>query len=346
MANQSETKLNPRAVVSPISSSVDAFHQRDAQATIPNLKKPPDALSDVENETLDEIYILGQPPLEEYLYYIRKRVIDGDKKVALNDWRLANEYYRSLEKTEAGIADEIEVLDLDPELVPLAEEQITNPRYRNTFDDLPGQYAMVELDRLVVSQFHVTRQHTDMQQARLGPAPSAEAVFRFCQPPAASQAPVRARRIGSQRYIFSSESTDFRPHDPVLLRPDQVSDYESFGHVSNIVGLVVGFGSNFFSAIRYGDRLILHNGYHRAYALRALGVTHAPCIVKEAADRDELEVAAGRSVAANSGSYFDSKRPPVLKDFFDPRIFKIHRIRKTVSMIEIEFEIREYSVDV
>ncbi len=346
MTSRAETKSNHHATVRPISAGVDAFTQRDAQPSTQSESAPADALTNVEEKFLDEIYLLGQPPLEEYLRYVRKRVVDGDSKAALKEWRQANEYYRALKESEAGIADEIEVLDLDPSLAPLVEEQLDDPRYRNTFDDLPGHYAMVELDRLVISQFHVTRQFTDKQQARLGPAPDAEAVFRFCQPPAASQAPVKVRRIGSQRYIFSSESTDFRPHDPVLLRPDQISDYETFGHVSNIVGLVVGFGSNYLSAIRYDSRLVLHNGYHRAYALRALGITHAPCIVKTAADADELEIAAGRSVADHSDSYFQSRRPPILKDFFDPRLSKVHRIRNTVSMIEVEFEIREYAVEV
>lgn len=158
-------------------------------------------------------------------------------------------------------------------------------------------------------------------------------------------APVKVRRIGSQRYIFSSESTDFRPHTPVLFRPDQLHSHESYGPVSHVVGLIVGFGPNYLSAIRHKGRLVLHNGYHRAYALRDAGVTHAPCIVKTAADADELEIAAGRSVRKNKQLYFESKRPPIFKDFFDPSIAKSHRIRRTLTMIEIEFEIREYTVE-
>ena len=88
--------------------------------------------------------------------------------------------------------------------------------------------------------------------------------------------------------------------------------------MSAIVGLPVGFGSNFFTAIRHEDRVLLHNGYHRAYAMRALGITHAPCIIQTVTRRDELEVAAKEQVADNPGFYFGTARPPLLKDFFDP----------------------------
>ena len=30
---------------------------------------------------------------------------------------------------------------------------------------------------------------------------------------------------------------------------------------------------------------------------------------------------------------------------FDPKIFKVHRVRKMVRMIEVEFDIREYAVE-
>ena len=89
---------------------------------------------------------------------------------------------------------------------------------------------------------------------------------------------------------------------------------------------------------------MLHNGYHRAYAMRALGITHAPCIIRTVRRRDELEIGAARKVVADPDFYFASARPPLLKDFFDPKIRKVHQIYKTVKMIEVEFEVREYYV--
>ena len=304
-------------------------------------------LPDAPAETLDEIRLLGQPPLLRHLAFVHDDVVNGAamSRAELSDeWRRANDYYYDLEGSEGGIADEIEVLDLDPSLYPLVAEIENDPRYRYTFDTFPTEIAMVELDRLVIYQTHVTRQFTDELQARLGPAPTPEALFRFCQPAETPKAPVEIREVGSRRYVFSSVSTDFRQHEPVLLRPDQVQGHKTFGPLSGMVGLGVGFGSNFLTAIRADNRLLLHNGYHRAYALRALGITHAPCIIQTITRRDELEVAAKSTVADDPKFYFATPRPPLLKDFFDPEIYRVFQVYKTLKMIEVTFEVRNFEV--
>ncbi len=132
----------------------------------------------------------------------------------------------------------------------------------------------------------------------------------------------------------------------MLLRPDQIRDHETPNPISGVVALAVGFGSNFLTAIRQGEdgRVLLHNGYHRAYALRALGITHAPCIIQTVTTPDELGIAVTAKVAQDPDFYFASARPPLLKDFFDPKIRMVHRIYKTLKMIEIEFEVREHYV--
>lgn len=336
--------LPARLRIDALESLVESLPARSApvaDASALNLLRPDPG------GTLDEIRLLGQPSLNKYLRYVEESVVDGaafDRRALVDEWRQANAYYQALEETELGIADEIEVRDLDPALAPLAAEVAADPRYRHAFDTLPTAFAMVELDKLALFQIWVTRQFTDRLQARLGPAPDPATLFRFCQPPAVTEAPVKIRQVGSNRYVFMSESTDFRPHRSILLRPDQVRDHETCGPVSGIAGFVVGFGSNFLTAIRQGEdgRVLLHNGYHRAYALRAQGVTHAPCVVQTVRSRDELQVVASEKVVADPDFYFASARPPLLKDFFDPKIRKVHRVHRTVKIIEVAFEVREY----
>lgn len=294
-----------------------------------------------------EIWLLGQPPLARYLQFVAEDVIDGehaDRAALTNEWRAANDYYQELERSEAGLANQVEHRELDASQEPLAVELQRHPRYRQAFDILPTHVAMVELDRLIVYQKHVSGDFVDSLKNRLGPDPDARALFTFCLPLEPPAAPVQVRQVGSRRYVFRSESSDFRFHESVLLRPDQINGHESCAAIAGIVGLIVGFGSNFLNVIRVGKRLLLNNGYHRACALRALGVTHAPCIVQTATRTDELAVTVKGDVAEHAEFYFESARPPLLKDFFDSRIRKVLPVHRTLRQIEVSFEVKDFLV--
>lgn len=297
----------------------------------------------------EELWLLGQAPLQKYLDFAHDMGIEPSARqrpLLIDEWRAASAYYEQLEVSEAGLADRLGCYPLDAALEPLAAEVRASSRYTQTFDSLPTTIAMVELARLVVCQNHVTRSFVDRLKTRLGGRPTAEALFRFCLPLENQPPPVRIREVGKKRFVFSSESTDFRFHEALLLRPDQLAGYASFGPVAGAIGLVVGFSCNFLNAVCDEDsqRLLLHNGYHRACALLELGITHAPCVVQTVTCRDELDLVAKPIVANDPGHFFNSPRPALLKDFADPRIRKLLKIKRVARMIEVSFEVRDYSV--
>jgi hypothetical protein len=233
---------------------------------------------------------------------------------------------------------------LDPALAGLAAEVQAHPHFRRNFDTLPTEFRMVELDRLIVDQMHVTYNHVTAVAARLGPEPDAHAVFGLCFPLDEPAAPVQVQQLGSHRWVLRSPSMDLRFHEARLLAPAQLGGYEAYGAIAGIVGLVVGFGCNFLTAVRVGRRHLLVNGYHRAVALRALGLTHAPCIVQTATCADELELAARSRVAERAEFYFESARPPLLRDFFDPKLRRLLPLRPRTRHIELSFEVRDHLV--
>lgn len=295
----------------------------------------------------EEICLLGQPPLEHYLDFVRHTVIGGadiNRTLLADEWRAANDHYYELEQSEAGIADSIDCHELNPGLEPLVEEVKGDPRFRETFDTLPTSFGMVELDKLVVFQTRVTRPFVTSLAARVENGLDSEALFRFCMPLGHRDVPVRIRRISSRRYIISSESNDLRFHEAVFLRPGQIRGYETFGSIAGVLGLVVGFGSSFLNVIRSDARIVLNNGYHRACALRAAGVTHAPCVIQTVTRRDELQVAGNDDLNEDPAFYFKAARPPLLKDFFNPRIRKVLPTYRMLRMIELTFEVQDFAV--
>jgi hypothetical protein len=297
-----------------------------------------------------EMWLLGQAPLRKYLDFVAD-IGHGPKIVnrtpLVQEWSAAAAWYEELAQREPGIADKLDCRALDPALAPLGDEVLSSARFTRSFNHVPSRLAMVELGRLVVCQNHVTRSFVDRLKEGVGPAPDPLALFRLCLPTHDSQAPVQIRELGARRYEFRSDSTDFRFHEPVLLKPQQLADYVSFGSIAAALGLVVGYSSNFLTAVCDDDsgRLVLHNGYHRAVALMELGITHAPCVVQTVTSHDELDLVAKPIVANDPGYFFNAPRPPILRDFADPKLRKIFPIRKVSRVIEVAFEVRDYMTE-
>lgn len=294
-----------------------------------------------------EMWLLGQPSLEDYLDYVRRAVVGGSempRRPLVDAWRAANDIYADLEQDEAGLADEIECHALPPEMEGLAEALAGTDPFRRTFDRMPTSFGMVELDKLILSQRRVTKPFAEQLAASLAQRPDAAGLFRFCQPLERTDPPVRVRRLDHDRLLFTSASNDLRFHESILLRPEQLSGYAAFGPLQNILGLVVGYGSNFLSVIRSENRMVLHNGYHRAVALRMAGITHAPCIIQDVTRRDELDLSAASTVSSDPAFYFRAARPPMLMDFFDPRLCALLPTRRSERHIELSFEVKDYTV--
>jgi hypothetical protein len=287
-----------------------------------------------------EAWLLGQPALQDYIDHVRKNVVGGGeiaKSALIDEWRVANDHYYDLETSEAGLPDTVGIRDLGADLQPLAEALKASVPFKNSFDDVPSRVAFVELDKLIVAQPNIDLDHIDRLIANIGATPDPETLFK--PSPA-----VKMRRAGSKRFLFWSDCHDFRFHEATVLSPTQITDYESFGPLAAILGLGVGFGSNFLAAIESDKRLLLHNGHHRAYALRRLGITHAPCILQTVTRLDELNIIAPSNVIRSPGYYFKAKRPPLLKDFFDPKLGKALNVSKTVRVVEISFETKEFDI--
>jgi len=121
-----------------------------------------------QQEQRHEVWLLGQPPLGGFLKFVRDKVIDGKDilpRQLADEWRQASDYYYELEETEAGVADQIGVRDLNPAMIPLAERVQDDKRFQRAFDTLPTSFGMVELDRLIAFQLQVTREFVDSLKA-------------------------------------------------------------------------------------------------------------------------------------------------------------------------------------
>jgi hypothetical protein len=124
------------------------------------------------------------------------------------------------------------------------------------------------------------------------------------------------------------------------LEPHQISNFPTSGPVAGMVGVVIGFSTPYVNVVRFQDRLVLNNGFHRLYALHEFGVTHAPCAILKLTHREELSLVAGADLQQEPDAYFESPRPPLLRDYFDPKLYRITWLPPKSRHVQVHFSIR------
>ncbi len=297
---------------------------------------------------VDELQLLGIPTLTHYVERVRRRALDGeafDAAGLIDAWRAAVQRFEALETDEAGLADDVPVDDLKPGVKPLSERLLANVPFQKTFDTLPIALGMVELDRLVVCQHRIVAAHAQELGAALGGDLDDESLFKLCLPLEARPLPlIEASEAGHGCFVFRSELPDFRAHGPVLLGPEALQTLPNSGVLAGGVGLMVGFGSSWLNIVRFRGRMVLNNGYHRAYALRSLGVTHVPCVIQAVAHADELPFAGDASLSDDYATLFEAPRPPLFKDFFDPQLTLTLRLRRVMRQIQVRVSVETIRV--
>ena len=306
----------------------------------------------------DCLYLVGHTPLDQYLDFMESDaagVSRADRAQLAADWRAADDRRRALEDAERRWLDhpplhaepDRRIQPLPPEMESLAPALADHPVFRRAFATVPARVALVELDALVVYQRTINLEHVRRLRARLGDAPSPRRVFDFCLPTVrapSEAAPFRLRRIGDDEFVFTCDSTDLRFLEAVTFEPAELSGYQPPGPVAGVVGLVVGFGSNFLNVISAENRLVLNNGNHRAHTLRQLGITHAPCVVQDVTRRDELKIVGGGRLRRDPDNYLKAVRPPMLKDFTDEGLSRKVRLVKKTRQVRLRWEVEEESI--
>jgi hypothetical protein len=293
------------------------------------------------------LLLVGHTPLRSFVRLVKARDINGltlDDAVLTQEWMAAKRHIRDLETTQPGVADVSTLNSLPESVSEAAEAELRDPRVQRSFRFLPCSWAMVELDRLIPWQSYVDLTFVGELRATLPAAATLAELIRFSMGKTREPPPINVMQKSGNKFVIVSRSSDLRVTDTAWLAPEQVQEHQALGHTAGVIGVFLGYSNNVMYAVRARNRLLLANGTHRAYALRAHGVTHAPCVVQHVANEDEMDL-----VAAPSGTshpfdwYFKAPRPPLLKDFFDERFGKVVSALPDTHSLEVELTF-QYSV--
>jgi hypothetical protein len=292
--------------------------------------------------TDDHIFLTGRPPMTEYLSFVLANTAKGnqaDRAGLAQAWRAANDHLKALEAEEVGWADETPVLPVPEHLHELADAALQDPSLQQSYALLPVAIQMVELDRLVVYQKAINLGQVARIKSRLGTGPSDEDVFRVCFPLDRSFDPPWGAQQGANGWTFVSPSNDFRVLGVNAVHPSQVMGDHVQGSPVAVMTIAVGYGINLLAAARIEGRLILTNGSHRAYALRDAGITHVPCLVQELTRREELDLLGVEELTTSPDSYLTAPRPPLLKDYFDPKLLTTGEVQRKDRHVQIAISV-------
>jgi len=335
IGTQQRERKKKNMALAPLRKESDTAAAPEMTTHVPE----PVAAQDPQPDSSENLYLIGRPTLKQFLRFVKDNAIHPPSSGDLvEEWHAANKIVRELEKEEAGLADNPSLAPVDPEDTLLLEF-LQVPLVRHSFNTVPTEVAYVDLDRMVVYQHHIDLTHVEQLKRKLGPAPSEEEVFRACLPCAPSLPPVKWTRSHRDTFVFMSPSDDMRFLGAMQMEAENIKDYPHPGNLAGVIGLAVGFGSNFLNAIYTENRLILNNGSHRAYALRDLGVTRVPCIVQHISSRDELSVLACTAVTDAPNFFLQDPRPMMLKDYFDPRLRKVMSVYRRLRQVTVKFDV-------
>lgn len=287
--------------------------------------------------------LLGPQPLQNLLDQVAAlglgRPAIGREALSLR-WRQAAAICERLAVTEAGAADGAEILPLPKAMAGHLARLVELPGVRHTFDTVPVAFGMVELDKLVISQYSMTQAVVDRIIADHPLPLSPRRLAELCLPLKPPSARFRLAEQSGHAFSFVADAHDMRFLDAQVLDPVDVRQEGVMGHPQAVVALSVGFSANLLNGVRYNGRVAINNGHHRALALRRMGFTHAPCLIQPCASMDDLGQAATRELCDNHELYFQAPRPPLLRDFDHPKLtltLKAPRLQRVVTLrVEVE----------
>lgn len=194
---------------------------------------------------------------------------------------------------------------------------------------------MIELAPLLAYQFTVDKGRSSHHCSGLSVPPTLDEIFGLCLP---TNPPADDMHVGvfPNSMFVKAKSLNLRALIQGFFPGNPFNIAEC-----NTAGVLVGVSAPLMHVTRLAGRAFLHNGYHRAVGLLAAGVTHAPAIVRDAAD------AADAGIRGDGGTIgwgvLQSANPPTLAHFANGGAYdvQLRLFSRFVSVTWAEYAVPE-----
>ena len=293
-----------------------------------------------------------------YLYlhaaFTKKHVSDIIKNKCIEDeyanrsqifqeWNHATESLRKIEKEEEGAADNCEISDINSGLIEAIK---LNPTITNSFSGQVLDFSMVELDNIIATQREILLDYVDQLTKKIPKNPSEDDLLKFCLIPEKQVPKPKPTRKSSNSWYFSTPSHDFRFLGGYLkneFTKDDIEFTKVGGVPTHAIMLFVGYGAGCMTATSVNGRVILTNGFHRAYALRKKGIKKIPLLLKKIgnADLDFPDEIHG----LKKDYLLKYPRPIMIKDFFNDDLVRVFKRKQMTTVLNVKWSSDKVSID-
>lgn len=292
------------------------------------------------NQFKASLFLYGALPQSTITNIVRAQCIPEETEripEIISGWRRSVNRFREIESLEQGIADNNQPKKITSH--PKLQEIQNDALFRNSFSVYPSDFKIVDIDKLVATQRHVSLPYIDELVKRIPADPSIDDLIDICISPNQSVPSPKIYQNAENLLTFSSPSVDFRFLGGFTkkLTPDDISYCLGGGLPVEAVILFVGYGSGSINVLRANNRLILNNGFHRVYTLRKMGIKKIPVVVQNIGNPD-LEMA--HAILGLSKDYLlKHPRPVLVKDFFTEELTTVLRMKNTIRSVRVQWGI-------
>lgn len=311
----------------------------------------PDQIHELPSGCAEVLHHIGASRLAEFLEFARQHTptgmtgckSDSYEMDMAEAWRDAAEVYEALGSTEAYAEAAPAIFPLTPEIAEHCKKLLTKPHVQKDFDLVPIALGMVPLAHLISPQQRINLQSLPMPapptDLRHLPVIPDRTLADVCLPLEAPPHNIEVLQEDEHGVTFIADNHDIRFLRATLARGADAMGSAGRGHVQHVLSLPVGFSSNVLNVIRFQNRLILNNGYHRAYSLMRLGVTHVPAIVQVCRHWEDVSLVGSSEVSENAAIYIERDRPPLLRDFSDRRLTISFTVVNSRKYVRIRYQV-------
>jgi hypothetical protein len=217
-----------------------------------------------------------------------------------------------------------EILPLPPRHAGYLAEVATLPRFAETFAPGGWDFRLVEIDPLIATQFEIELPRASALCAGLRGIPTEDELLRICLPTRLETIPFETHPH-HKALLIRARSVNLEVHASGMVAQDPSRGLY-------LAGVAFGPSLPLVQVGRFQGRCYLIDGYHRAFALRQVGVTHLPCVFVEATDYGRLGARGGYE--SFERDLLESADPPTCAHLTPGRAYPVvlHELRRIIHV--------------